>query len=102
MTIRKGDKVRVRAGKDKGKEGEVVKCFPKTSKVMVQGVNIVTKHRKARKQGETGGIVKIEAPILACKVMNVCSKCGEASRSGYRRLTDGTKVRYCKKCDVEN
>lgn len=102
LHVHKNDTVVILSGKDKGKKGEIIRVIPKEGKVVVQGANIVTKHQKARKQGETGGIIKVEAPILACRVMNVCSKCGKASRSGRRKLNDGTKVRYCKKCDVEN
>ena len=70
--VKKGETVKVISGKDKGKEGKVLVVMPKTGKVIVEGINIATKHTKARKQGDVGGIVKQEAPISASKVMYVC------------------------------
>ena len=72
MIIKKDDKVIVLSGKDKGKEGKVLKADPKNGKVIVEGVNVASKHQKPRKQGEQGGIIKVETPIYACKVMVVC------------------------------
>ena len=100
MNIRKDDKVVVLSGKDKGKEGKVLIANPKAGKLVVEGVNVATKHRKPRKQGEEGGIIKVETPIYACKVMVVCPKCGKATRVGHK-LADGKKVRVCKKCGAE-
>ena len=77
MNIRKDDKVIVISGKDKGKEGKVLSASPKTGKVIVEGVSVASKHVKPKKQGEQGGIVKVETPIYACKVMVVCPKCGK-------------------------
>ncbi len=97
--VKKGDKVMVISGKDKNKKGKVLVVNPKTGKVIVEGVNIATKHTKARKQGEAGGIIKQETPIYASKVMYVCDKCGKPARVGKKILEDGTKVRFCKKCN---
>ena len=97
MIIKKDDKVIVLSGKDKGKEGKVLKADPKNGKVIVEGVNVATKHQKPRKQGEQGGIIKVETPIYACKVMVVCPKCGKATRVAHK-LVDGKNVRVCKKC----
>lgn len=97
MNIRRDDKVIVLSGKDKGVEGKVLKADPKAGKVVVEGVNIATKHQKPRKQGEEGGIIKVETPIYACKVMVVCPKCGKPTRVAHK-LTDGKKTRICKKC----
>lgn len=97
--VKKDDKVMVISGKDKNKTGKVLVVNPKTGKVIVEGVNIATKHTKARKQGDVGGIVKQETPIYASKVMYVCDKCGKAARVGKKILEDGSKVRYCKKCN---
>ena len=97
--VKKGDKVKVISGKDKNKIGKVLVVTPKTGKVIVEGVNVATKHTKARRQGETGGIIKQEAPIYASKVMYVCDKCGKAARIGKKVLEDGSRVRYCKKCN---
>ena len=100
MNIRKGDKVVVISGKDKGKQGKVLKSDPKGEKVIVEGVNVAMKHQKPRKQGEEGGIIKMETPIYACKVMVVCPKCGKATRVAHK-IEDGKKVRVCKKCGAE-
>ena len=100
MNIRKDDKVVVISGKDKGKEGKVLIANPKAGKVIVEGVNVATKHQKPRKQGEEGGIIKVETPIYACKVMVVCPKCGKATRVAHK-LVDGKNVRVCKKCGAE-
>ena len=96
--IKKGDNVVVISGKDKGKKGKVLSVGATKRVVLVEGVNMVTKHTKARKAGETGGIVHQEAPIYACKVMHICEKCGKPTRIGYKIMADGTKSRVCKKC----
>ena len=100
MSIRKNDKVVVLSGRDKGKQGEVLRAMPKEGKVVVQGVSVATKHQKARKQGEESSIIKVETPIYACKVMVVCPKCKKPTRVAHK-LTDGKKVRVCKKCGGE-
>ena len=100
MNIKKDDKVVVLSGKDKGKEGKILSADPKALKVIVEGVNVATKHQKPRKQGEEGGIIKVETPIYASKVQLVCPKCGKATRVGHK-LVDGKKVRVCKKCGAE-
>ena len=97
MNIRKDDKVVVISGKDKGKEGKVLVANPKAGKLVVSGVNVATKHQKPRKQGEEGGIIKVETPIYACKVMVVCPKCGKPTRVAHK-LDAGKSVRVCKKC----
>ena len=66
--------------------------------VIVEGVNMVTKHTKPRKAGDVGGIIHQEAPIYASKVMHICNKCGKPTRIGYKILADGNKARYCKNC----
>ena len=98
LHIKKDDTVVVISGKDKGKKGKVLSVGATKRTVLVEGVNLVTKHTKARRAGETGGIVKQEAPIYACKVMNVCSKCGKATRIAYKVMEDGSKARVCKHC----
>ena len=100
MNIKKDDKVVVLSGKDKGKQGKVIKADPKAMKVIVEGVNVATKHQKPRKQGEEGGIIKVETPIYASKVQLVCPKCGKATRVGHK-IADGKKTRVCKKCGAE-
>ena len=100
MNIKKDDKVIVLSGKDKGKEGKVLVASPKTGKVVVEGVNVATKHMKPRRQGEEGGIIKVETPIYACKVQLVCPKCGKATRVAHK-IANGKKSRVCKKCGAE-
>jgi len=100
MNIKRDDKVVVLSGKDKGKQGKVIKADPQAMKLIVEGVNVATKHQKPRKQGEEGGIFKIETPIYASKVQLVCPKCGKATRVAHK-ITDGKKTRVCKKCGAE-
>ena len=101
MSIRKDDMVVVLSGKDKGKKGKVLSTDPKTGKVVVEKVNMVSRHTKPRKQGDQGGILKKEAPIYACKVQRVCPKCGKPTRAAHKVQADGKKVRICKKCGAE-
>ena len=98
LHVKAKDQVIVIAGKDKGKKGVVTVAFPKTGKVIVEGVNLVTKHQKPRGQGMPGGIIHKEAAIDASNVMLVCQKCGKPARYGFKVNADGTKTRICKKC----
>ena len=100
MKIKKDDKVIVLSGKDKGKQGKILSADPKAMKVVVEGVNVATKHQKPMKQGQEGGIIKVETPIYASKVQLVCTKCDKGTRVGYK-LVDGKKVRVCKHCGAE-
>ena len=101
MNVRKNDKVVVLSGKDKGKQGEVLRAMPAEGKVVIQGVSVATKHQKARKQGEESSIIKVETPIYACKVMVVCPKCSKPTRVAHKVGADGKKVRVCKHCGAE-
>ena len=101
MSIKKDDVVVVLSGKDKGKQGKVLEVQPKAGKVIVEKVNVVSRHTKPRKQGEEGGIVKKEAPIYLSKVMRVCPKCNKPTRPAHKLLADGKKVCVCKKCGAE-
>lgn len=98
LHIRKDDTVVVLSGKDKGKKGKVLETSPKEQKVIVEGINMVTKHVKPRRQGETGGILKAEGAMYAAKVMVVCPSCGKPTRVAHKVLENGTKKRACKKC----
>ena len=100
MNIKKDDKVIVLSGKDKGKQGKVLVADPKAGKVIVEGVNTASKHQKPRKQGEEGGIIKVNTPIYASKVQLVCPKCGKGVRAGYKMDGD-KKIRVCRKCGAE-
>ena len=97
MNIRKDDTVIVLSGKDKGKKGKVLSVNPKDGKLVAEGINVASRHRKPRKQGEEGGILKIETPIYACKVQVVCPKCNKATRVAHK-IEGDKKVRVCKKC----
>ena len=98
MHVRKNDLVMVITGKDKGTKGKIAAAFPKTGKVIVEGVAIATKHQKPRQQGVPGGIIKKEAAVDVSNVMLVCPKCKKGVRVGMNVLENGTKVRVCKKC----
>ncbi|MBO5884475.1 MAG: 50S ribosomal protein L24 [Clostridia bacterium] len=99
LFVKKGDTVVVVAGKEKGKTAKVLEVSPKDNRVLVENVNVVTKHQKQRNQQEKGGIIKKNAPIDASNVMVVCPECGKATRVAHKEV-DGKKVRICKKCDA--
>ena len=92
MNIKKGDNVLVIAGKEKGKVGKVLQTSPKTGKVTVENINMVTKHKKPKSQQDKGGIIKKVAPMEASNVMVVCPNCGKATRISHKQV-DGKKVR---------
>ncbi|MCQ1530931.1 50S ribosomal protein L24 [Lutispora saccharofermentans] len=98
LHVKKGDTVVVISGKDKGKKAKVLVGLPKDGKVIVEGVNMSTKHKKPSQKVQQGGIIHQESPIFASKVMLWCDKCKKGVRAGKRILQDGTKVRYCKSC----
>lgn len=95
--VKTGDEVVVINGKYRGKRGKVMQVSPSEGKVIVEGVNIVTKHVKPRKMGEEGGLVKAESALYADKVQVICPKCGKPTRVGHKINSDGKKVRVCKK-----
>lgn len=109
MHVKSNDQVVVISGKDKGKKGKITAAFPKTGRVIVEGVNVATKHQKAKNAMQPGGIVKKELPIDASNVMLICSKCGKATRVAHKVTTvtgkDGKTgrkmIRVCKKCNAE-
>lgn len=98
LHVKKGDRVKVIAGKDKGKEGEILRALPEKGRVVVEKVNIVKKAMRPTQQNPQGGISSMEAPINASNVMLVCPSCKAATRVGHRFKDDGKKVRVCKKC----
>ena len=100
MSIKKDDTVVVITGKDKGQRGKVLTVIPKEGKVVVEKINLVSRHTKPRKQGDEGGIIQKEAPLYACKVMRVCPKCDKPTRAASK-MVDGKKVRVCKHCGAE-
>jgi len=114
MHVKKGDTVRLLVGdpidkytdieKKTIKTGKVVEVSPKEGKVIVEGINMITKHVKPTRVGQQGGIVKAESPIYACKVQLICPKCGKPTRVGHSIEQDGdkkVKMRVCKKCGAK-
>ena len=97
MKIKKGDKVQVLAGKDKGKIGSVNKILPEIGKVIVDGVNMCTKHQRKKREGEKGTKVQFAAPMDAGKLMVICPRCGKPTRVGIV-VQEKSKLRKCKKC----
>lgn len=95
--VKKGDTVAVMAGKDKAKTGKVVKLVPKKDGVLVEGINVVKKHVRAR-GNQPGGIVEQEAPIHISNVQLYCAKCSKGVRTKVQALEDGKKLRVCVKC----
>ncbi len=96
--VKTGDTVVVLSGKNKGKKGKVMAVSPKEGKVIVEGVNMVSKHVKPKRMGEAGGIVKAEGAMYASKVQIVCPRCKKPTRIGHKINEDGTKNRTCVKC----
>jgi large subunit ribosomal protein L24 len=96
--VKKGDNVIVLNGKDRGKKGKVLSVMPSKHMVLVEGINMVTKHVKPRNQYQQGGIIHKEAPVNADKVMLVCGKCGKPTKVKKEFLDNGSKARVCKKC----
>jgi large subunit ribosomal protein L24 len=101
LKIRKGDRVRVLTGKDRGKEGEVMRALPRDGKVIVDGVNVARKHQRPTRATQQGGIIDKDMPVPVSNVALVCPSCGKATRVGFKVDAAGQKVRVCKKCGGE-
>jgi large subunit ribosomal protein L24 len=99
LHLKKNDTVKILAGKAKGKSGKVLKVFPGTARAIVQGVNFVKKHAKRTRQDEQPGIIQRESPLHISNLAVVCKGCNRTTRIGKNILKDGSKVRYCKKCN---
>jgi large subunit ribosomal protein L24 len=97
MKLKKGDNVKVLAGKDRGRTGVVLKAFPEDDRIQIDGLNVFKKRSKPRKQGEKGQVVAVSRPLAASKVMIICPNCKSPTRIGGR-IEGSRKVRYCKKC----
>jgi large subunit ribosomal protein L24 len=101
LKIRKGDRVRVLSGKDKGKEGVVMRALPADGKVIVDGVNVAKKSQRPTRTTQQGGIIDKDMPIQVSNVALVCPSCGKPTRVGYTIDAAGQKARTCKKCGGE-
>ena len=97
--IKKNDTVMVIAGKEKGKSGKVLRILPKKDRAVVEKVNFIKRHMRPGAHSRQGGIVEKENPINISNLMVICGKCTDPTRVGRRVLEDGSRVRYCKKCD---
>jgi len=98
VKIRKNDTVVVIAGKDKGKKGKVRRTLPKKNRVLVEGLNMIKRHSRARRAARQAGIIELEAPIHVSNVMLLCDRCAKPTRVGFKILDDGKKVRICRSC----
>ena len=96
--VKTGDTVVVLSGSEKGKKGKVIAVSPKEGKVIIEKVNLVSKHVNPRRMGDQGGIVEAEGAMYASKVQIVCPRCGKPTRIAHKILEDGSKERICKKC----
>lgn len=98
MKLKKGDKVKVMVGKDRGRQGVIEKVYQKDESVLLMGINVYKKHVKKSEQMPKGGIVDVPRPLNVAKVMFICPKCNKPTRIGYKRQNE-KKVRFCKRCE---
>ena len=98
LCIKKNDTIVVITGKEKGKKGRVISVDPTKDRILIEKINMIKRHMRPSKKYAQGGIIEKEAPLPISNVMLVCSKCGKPTRIGNTILSDGTKVRACKKC----
>jgi len=101
IKLKKGDRVRVLTGKDRGKEGVIMRVIPKDNKVIVDGVNVAKKHQKARTATSQGGIIDKDMPIPVPNVALLSPSDGKPTKVGYKILEDGTKIRVCRRTGAE-
>ncbi|MBI5135019.1 50S ribosomal protein L24 [Candidatus Uhrbacteria bacterium] len=100
MRIKKGDTVKMMGGKDRGKAGKITRVLASEDRLVVEGLNIVKKHRRPRRQGEAGQIAEFARAIPASRVMLICPQCGKPTRVGVVRSTDGSATRRCHHCQA--
>ena len=98
LKIRKGDIVQVIKGKDKGKKGKVIELFAKEQRALIEGINLVKKHKRQTRQDQQGGIVSIEKPVRVSNVMFFCKQCNKPVRLGFKVSKENAKSRLCKGC----
>lgn len=96
--IKRGDTVQVIKGNDRGKKGKVLMIFREKGRAIVEGINLVKKHRRRTQQDPQGGVVSIESPLRLSNVMLLCKNCNRPTRTGFSLLKDGTKTRICREC----
>lgn len=99
LHVKKNDMVMVIAGKAKGKSGKVTKVFPEKGRILVENLNMVKRHSRPTRANTEGGIIEKEAPLAASNVLLLCGSCSKPTRTGMRTLEDGSKARFCKKCN---
>jgi large subunit ribosomal protein L24 len=99
LHVKKNDVVMVIAGKAKGKSGKVTKVFPEKGRLLVENLNVVKRHSRPTRANSEGGIIEKEAPLAASNVLLLCGSCNKPTRTGVRTLEDGSKARFCKKCN---
>lgn len=100
MKIKKGDNVKILSGKDRGKTGKVTRVLLKEEKAIIDGLNLVKKHTRPKRQGEKGQRISVPAPVDISNLMLICPKCSKSTRIGYK-VTEKSKFRVCKKCKSE-
>jgi large subunit ribosomal protein L24 len=98
LSVKRGDTVAVIAGRERGKRGKVLRLLPEGPRVLVEKVNMIKRHQRPTQKLRQGGIIEREGPFHLSNVMVVCPKCDRPTRVGIQRLTDGGKVRVCKRC----
>jgi len=99
LHIKKNDMVKIIAGKEQGKTGKVLRVLPEKSRVVIEGLNMIKRHTRPNQLYPEGGILEKEAPLSVSNVMLICGSCNQPTRTGIRLLEDGSKTRYCKKCN---
>ena len=99
LHVKKDDLVMIVAGKDKGKSGKVLRVMPDKGRVLVENLNLIKRHTRPSRTNNEGGIIEKEAPIALSNVQLLCQGCNKPARTGFRVLEDGSKVRFCKKCN---
>jgi large subunit ribosomal protein L24 len=100
MKIKKNDQIKISTGKNKGKSGKVLRVFPVENKIIVEGLNLIKKHVRPRREGEKGQRIEIPGKMNVSNAMLVCPKCGKTTRIGHKSIGE-KKVRVCKKCGAE-
>ena len=101
MRIKKGDNIIVISGKDRGKQGKIIKVLPNNEKVIVENINLKKKHQRPKTGGKKGEKIEAPRPIPGSTVALVCKNCGKPTRAGRQILPDGKKIRICKRCGLE-